>query len=128
MDDLLNLVKEQHRLFGINYDGEPRELSLEEKRFRFACFSEEALEYLLAETLEDEYDALLDLLVFVFGTMERQGLPIDGFLEVVQANMKKELGPNGKRGGFELDLRKPEGWQPPDLTKWTKPNDNTGRP
>jgi predicted HAD superfamily Cof-like phosphohydrolase len=125
MDDLLNLVKDQHRLFGIQYEGGPRNLELDEKRFRFACFIEEATEYLLADDLEDEYDALLDLLVFVIGTLERQGLPMDGFREVVLANMKKELGPNGKRGGFELDLRKPEGWESPDLSPWTQPNDHT---
>lgn len=124
MGGILDLVREQHRAFGIAYEGEPRHLSLEEKRFRFACFSEESLEYLLAETLEEEYDALLDLLVFVFGTLERQGLPVDGIVDVVRANMMKELGPNGKRGGFELDLRKPEGWQAPDLTRWTTSNDN----
>lgn len=125
MDDILRLVREQHRKFGIAYDGPPRLLSLEEKRFRFACFSEESLEYLLAESLDDEYDALLDLLVFVCGTLERQGLPIDGIVDVIHANMKKELGPNGKRGGFELDLRKPEGWQSPDLSRWTNSNDHT---
>lgn len=125
MDDVLRLVREQHRKFGIAYEGEPRLLSLEEKRFRFACFSEESLEYLLAESLEEEYDALLDLLVFVVGTLERQGLPMDGVVDVILANMQKELGPNGKRGGFELDLRKPEGWLAPDLTRWTKPNDNS---
>lgn len=123
--DPLELVKRQHRRFGIAYDSAPRHLSVDEKRFRFACFSEEALEYLLADTLEDEYDALLDLIVFALGTLERQGLPLDGLAAVIDANMKKELGPNGKRGGFELDLRKPEGWRPADLRQWTNSNDNS---
>ena len=120
MIDLLALVKEQHAQFGIDYNGDPRHLSLEEKRFRFTCFSEEALEYLLAETLDDEYDALLDLAVFVMGTLERQGLPLDGYKAVIESNRRKELGPIGKRGGFELDLKKPDGWEAPDLSQWTK--------
>lgn len=116
--DLLQLVKEQHRHFGIAYDGSPRDLSLEEKRFRFACISEETMEYLLADTPDSQYDALLDLLVFTLGTLERHGYPLDGIVEVVRANMKKELGPNAKRGEFELDLKKPEGWQPPNLRRY----------
>jgi len=77
---------------------------------------EEVTEYMVASSLEDQYDALLDLLVFTLGTMERQGFPLDGIVEVISANMLKEIGPNSdKRGGFELDLKKPDGWEPPDL-------------
>lgn len=111
----LYLVKCQHAHFGIEYNGPPRHLPVDEKRFRVVCMVEEAMEYLSATSLEDEYDALLDLLVFTLGTMERAGLPLDGIVAVIRANMEKTLGPNTKRGSFELDLKKPEGWTPPDL-------------
>lgn len=120
----LQLVKKQHAHFGISYDGPPRDLPVEEKRFRVVCMVEEAMEYLSANTLDDEYDALLDLLVFTLGTMERAGFPLDGIVAIIEANMKKELGPGAKRGGFELDLRKPPGWEPPDLGSYLEPHDD----
>ena len=46
----------------------------------------------------------------------------DAFLEVHNANMKKEVGANDKRGGFKADLIKPEGWQPPNLRKFFPPS------
>jgi predicted HAD superfamily Cof-like phosphohydrolase len=116
--DIFDLVKKQLQHFQIDYAGAPRSLTTEEKRFRTCCMMEEVMEYLTHDNLEKEYDALLDLLVFALGTMVRQGLPIDGIVDVVQANLEKELGPLGKRGDFELDLRKPEGWLPPDLSKY----------
>ena len=54
----------------------------------------------------------------MFGTAERAGLS-DVFDiacgRVMQANMKKEVSPLLKRGGFEYDLIKPEGWKSPVL-------------
>lgn len=109
-------VKEQHEHFNIRYKGRPRHLEEEEKKFYHEAFIEEAGEYLEAETLEDEYDAILDLLVFTIGAMLRHGFKPEGIEEVVRANLDKEVGPiSGKRNGFHLDLRKPEGWTPPDL-------------
>jgi hypothetical protein len=66
--------------------------------------------------LVDEYDALLDLIVFAVGTLDRQGLPLlKGFEKVMKANMAKEVGQNGdKRGGFKRDLVKPKGWIGPE--------------
>ena len=46
----------------------------------------------------------------------------DAFMEVHNANMKKEVGANDKRGGFKADLIKPEGWQPPNLKKFFPPS------
>ena len=79
---------------------------------------EEVTEYLSSPDLEKQYDALLDLLVFALGTMVRQGFPIDGIVDVVQANLKKRLGPLARRGDFELDLVKPDGWVPADLSRY----------
>jgi hypothetical protein len=77
---------------------------------------EELNEYIAADTLVDQYDALLDLIVFAVGTLERHGFPLQaGFEKVMEANMAKELGQNGeKRGGFKRDLVKPEGWTAPE--------------
>lgn len=122
---LSDLIKQQHRHFGIAYDGPSASLSDEEEKFRMAAMLEELTEFVLAKDVEEKYDALLDLIVFAAGTLERMGLEIDaGLREVVKANLEKELGPGTKRGGFQLDLIKPSGWQPPNLKPLLRRNNN----
>ena len=78
--------------FGLNYKGEPRRLDQAEKAFFIKCLKEEVKEYEDAKTIEDEYDAALDLIVFSFDILIRMGLPFRaGFLEVAKANITKEL-------------------------------------
>jgi predicted HAD superfamily Cof-like phosphohydrolase len=113
---VMDLVKAMHEKFGIENTTGPSHLTAEEKEFRSAAMLEELNEYIAADTLVDQYDALLDLIVFAVGTLERHGFPLlAGFEKVMEANMAKELGQNGeKRGGFKRDLVKPEGWTPPE--------------
>jgi len=112
-----DLIKQQHRHFGLDYEGPPRTLDPAEEAFRTAAMMEELSELILADDLVSKYDALLDLIVFAAGTLERMGLPIErGLAEVIEANRRKQLGPNShKRGSFKLDLVKPADWQPPRL-------------
>jgi predicted HAD superfamily Cof-like phosphohydrolase len=113
---LLTLLKTMHRKFGLENTSGPTQLTTEEKQFRIAALREEIQEYEDANDLVKQYDALLDLLVFAVGTLERQGFPLlEGFEAVMEANMAKELGQNGnKRGGFKRDLVKPVGWTGPE--------------
>lgn len=113
---LMSLVKAMHEKFGLENNSGPDHLTVEEKEFRCAAMLEELHEYRTAETLVDQYDALLDLIVFAVGTLERHGFPLlKGFEKVMEANMAKELGQNGeKRGGFKRDLVKPAGWTAPE--------------
>jgi predicted HAD superfamily Cof-like phosphohydrolase len=113
---VMDLVKAMHQKFGIENTTGANQLTVEEKEFRSAAMLEELNEYIAADTLVDQYDALLDLIVFAVGTLERHGFPLlAGFEKVMEANMAKELGQNGeKRGGFKRDLVKPEGWTPPE--------------
>jgi predicted HAD superfamily Cof-like phosphohydrolase len=113
---VMDLVKTMHKKFGLENTTGPEHLTVEEKEFRCAAMLEELHEYRTAETLVDQYDALLDLIVFAVGTLERHGFPLQaGFEKVMEANMAKELGQNGeKRGGFKRDLVKPEGWTAPE--------------
>lgn len=105
--------------FRLTYEGLARHLSPDEKQFRLVCLTEEITEYREAKTKADEFDALLDLLVFTIGTMLRQGFPIEtGFNRVMAANMLKQramVRTESKRD-FELDLIKPPGWVSPDLS------------
>jgi len=113
---IMGLVKAMHEKFGLSNTTGPCFLSQEERQFRIAALQEELNEYGEATELVDQYDALLDLIVFAVGTLERQGLPLlKGFEAVMAANMAKELGQNGsKRGGFKRDLVKPAGWVAPE--------------
>ena len=110
-------IKDMHYKFGITHKHVP--FSPEEKAFRITAMQEELDEYVVADNLEDELDAMIDLIVFALGTIERQGL-LDVFVpaynRVMEANLAKEVGTNAKRGNFQLDLVKPEGWTPPVLT------------
>jgi len=116
--DVSQLIKLNYDRLGIAYDGKPRLLTGEEKDFRVACLKEELQEFIDADNLEDQYDALLDLAVFTLGTIVQQGLPFNpGFLEVMRANYQKQVGQNfnKERGSWSADLVKPDGWKAPDL-------------
>ncbi len=116
MNVMLSLVKLMHYKFRIT--AENIKFSDEEKTFRICAMQEELDEYKEAKTQVDELDALVDLVVFALGTAERQGyLEIfeEAFKRVMNANLKKEIGINEKRGAFKLDLIKPQGWQPANL-------------
>lgn len=111
------LVKAMHTKFELANTTGPKHLSHEEREFRVKAMQEELDEYKDATTLVDEYDALLDLLVFTIGTLERQGFPLlDGFQAVMEANMKKELAGSSEasKRGFKRDLVKPAGWSGPE--------------
>lgn len=111
-------VKLQQAKFGLLYTGKPRHLSNEEKQFYITALKEEIQEYEEAKLLEDELDAILDILVFAVGAMLRHGFPEKAITEVVKANLKKEIGTNEKRNDFQLDLIKPLGWEPPNLARF----------
>lgn len=114
---LMMLVKAMHEKFGLQNDGKPDHLSEEEKKFRIVAMREELTEYENSTELVDEYDALIDLLVFTIGTFERHGFPLqNGFEIVMQKNMQKELAGSSEKSkrGFSRDLVKPEGWTAPE--------------
>ena len=80
---------------------------------------EELNEYIMVTTPKDKLDALVDLFVFTLGTVERQGwsrVLSEAFKRVMVSNMTKEIGQNQKRGNFQLNLIKPAGFKPADLT------------
>lgn len=114
----MKLVHDMHVKFGLDNETGPVLLSDEEKDFRMAAMLEELYEYRDAQTLVGQYDALLDLIVFAVGTLERHGFPLlEGFEAVMRANMTKSVGQNGaKRGGFKRDLVKPADFVGPEST------------
>jgi predicted HAD superfamily Cof-like phosphohydrolase len=121
MNNLESKINEAYTKYGLAYEGPPRHLSPEEKQYRIACCREEIEEYNEAETLTDQYDALIDLLVFTVGTMYRHGFPVqEGFDAVMACNLQKQPGNNPHktdkaRAEYKgVDLVKPAGWVGPE--------------
>lgn len=85
---------------------------------RIQMMLEELREFSEAKTLEDQADSLVDLVYFALGTAVMMGLPWEKlFDEVHRANMEKERvasSAESKRLN-KLDVKKPEGWQAPDI-------------
>lgn len=104
-------------IIGLPIPDSPTRLGAERKVWAEGALAEELGEFSDAETLEDEADALLDLMYFAGGRLVEMGLPVGAaFEEVHQANMRKERGELSKRPfskGF--DAIKPAGWTAPDL-------------
>ena len=121
--NLLQDVKEFHEKFGLAYDGPPRELSLELRVFRREFLKEELREYVTAETLYEQLDALVDLVYVALGTARLHGFDFDeAWRRVHQANMSKvraQKDSDSKRGSAAFDVVKPSGWVAPYLKDLT---------
>lgn len=76
---------------------------------------EEIQEFLDATTVEDQADAMIDLIYFALGTLVEIGVPPEEMFNIVQeANMAK-LWPDGKpRHREDGKIIKPEGWEAPE--------------
>lgn len=121
MSNLTQRINEAYVKYGLSYDGPPRHLSEAEKQYRISCLREEIEEYNEAETFTDQYDALIDLLVFTVGSLYRHGFPLqEGFDAVMNCNLQKVPGNNPHksdkaRADYKgIDLVKPEGWRGPE--------------
>ena len=125
MSRLFEQVVEMHEHFGMKnsfYKMDPK-LFVEFLRFRAKQMREEVDEF---EEAVDEVDyegmvdALVDNLVFTFGTLDVLNVGPGElrivFGEVMDANFKKKVGvKTGRPNPYGLpDLLKPEGWQAPD--------------
>jgi predicted HAD superfamily Cof-like phosphohydrolase len=82
---------------------------------RAKWMNEEVAEFLIADNIYEQADAMIDLMYFALGTMVEMGLEADELFSIVQqANMAK-LWPDGKPHYNPKDGKviKPEGWEDP---------------
>ena len=82
---------------------------------RAKWMQEEVAEFLVADDIYEQADAMIDLMYFALGTMVEMGLEADELFDIVQqANMAK-LWPDGKPHYNPKDGKviKPEGWEDP---------------
>jgi hypothetical protein len=122
MSDPFRLVADFNaEVLGIEAPQEAKRLSPHRKGRRLNHLCEEIVEYHDAVTLEDEVDALVDLIYVAMGDLYERG--VDGlqhFLEVHNCNMNRVRGENANRppepgeewDGF--DAVKPDGWKGPE--------------
>lgn len=127
-------VEEFHKKFRLEYDGKPRHLPADLRRFRLRFLNEELHEYIeaglnldsaikagddaeITHWLEQQLDALMDLCYVAIGTGYLQGFDMStAWIRIQRANMAKvraEHASQSKRGSH-YDVIKPDGWTPPD--------------
>ena len=112
-------IREFQKKFGqLSYDV-PGHLTWRKLKERIECMQEELEEFIAAaavQDLEEQADALVDLVYFAVGTATMLGLPWEKlWADVHRANMEKEVG-IGKRNHL-VDCIKPEGWVGPRTTE-----------
>ena len=101
-------VMDFHEKMSYKNGGHPQSLSPDDFNQRYSYMEEELEEFIDAETLADQADALLDLIYFAIGTLLRMGIdPRVGWDEVHRANMDKVPADAWKHS------IKPEDWEPP---------------
>lgn len=121
MPDVQGMMRDVERfnreIIGLPIPETPTRLSEGRKKHAYDHLHEELTEFWLADTLEEEVDACLDLAYVALGRVLEMGVPAGAaFEEVQRANMERVRGKNSKRGNAAgFDAVKPEGWRPPDL-------------
>ena len=81
---------------------------------REAMMREELQEFHDAVSEAQCLDAIVDLIYFAIGTAVQFGWPLNEAWNLVhEANMQKIVGETKR--GFKVDMKKPEGWKPPDI-------------
>jgi len=120
---LFDDIKEFHYKFKIHpAKNKPHWPPVTNKKFRDDFLEEEFEEYRSAKTLEDAFDALIDIVYVALGTAYLFGFDFnEGWRRVHEANMRKVRAKSSKESkrGSSYDVIKPEGWQPPNLSDLT---------
>lgn len=94
----------------------PTMIGLDRANWAYGALVEEATEFLEANCIEDQADALMDLIYFAVGRLIEMGVPPRAvFDDIDRANMGKVQGSLSKRpNSLGHDAIKPPGWQGPD--------------
>ena len=107
-------VKQFQIAFGHPVGETPCPLSGHEKKRRISWLNEEIAELEAAETVEDQADAIIDLMYFAFGYLVEMGVPPAGVWQAVhRANMAK-LWPDGAHVDAMGKVVKSPHWRGPE--------------
>ena len=134
--NMMGDIRKFHEKYGLAYEGKPRSLSDGLEAFRIGFLHEELEEYknathalsvavdekddaAITEQLENQLDALVDLVYVALGTAYLQGFDFEtAWVRVQEKNMQKVRAktPEASKRGWAGDVVKPEGWTPPRHT------------
>lgn len=124
--DIFAMVKEfQEKFYGPYTEG-PRQLPYDLGELKFIHMREELVEWQKGRAegdLEQQLDALIDLVYVALGTAYQQGNDFnEGFRRVHAANMMKvrALKAEESKRNSTWDVVKPEGWTPASLADLVK--------
>lgn len=115
MDQNWEKVLQFHRLFSIPYKEKPTFLPKDRVQIRAEWMQEEIQEFLESASLEDQADAMIDLIYLALGTLVEMGVRPEELFEIVhKANMSK-VWEDGKPHYRKSDGKvvKPPSWQDP---------------
>lgn len=109
-----NDVKEFQLKFGHPVAEKPTKMDPERALKRYHWMLEEINEFLEADEIVEQADAMIDVMYFALGTLVEMGIKPDSLFQIVQnANMAK-LWPDGKpHYNAEGKTIKPSGWEDP---------------
>ncbi|SFJ68652.1 HAD family hydrolase [Thermoflavimicrobium dichotomicum] len=108
-------VKQFHIHFGVPYKETPSLLTSDRVQKRAHWMMDEIREFQEAKTLEDQADAMIDVIYFALGTLVEMGVKPQELFDIVhEANMAK-LWEDGKPRHRETDgkIIKPPTWKDP---------------
>ncbi len=116
MNNEWDAVREFHIRFNHPCSDVPKELDLSRSRKRYKWMMEELDEFLNAEDMIEQADAMIDLMYFALGTLVEMGIKPDELFKIVHiANMNK-LWEDGKphyaKDGKTI---KPADWEDPRM-------------
>jgi len=119
--DFHDMVERFNRdIIGLTVPTQPTQLSPQRKEHALDHMQEELDEFSTSTAIDDEVDAILDLVYVALGRLVEMGVasrPV--FEEVHAANMRKHRGAIAKRpNSAGHDAVKPEDWTPPNLTPY----------
>ena len=114
MNQEWNAVKEFQSKFGHPIADKPMQMDADRAKKRYNWMLEEINEFIEAEEIVEQADAMIDVIYFALGTLVEMGIKPDNLFKIVQdANMAK-LWPDGKPH-YNKDGKtiKPSTWEDP---------------
>lgn len=114
MDGEWEKVRKFHLRFGHPVSEYPRQLDHERAIKRYHWMLEEITEFIEADEIVEQADAMIDVIYFALGALVEMGIRPDRLFDIVQtANMAK-LWPDGKpHYNAEGKTIKPDSWKDP---------------
>lgn len=109
-----NAVREFHIKFGHPVEDRPKQMNAERAKKRYNWMLEEINEFIEADDIVEQADAMIDVIYFALGTLVEMGIQPDNLFQIVQdANMSKLWSDGKPHYNAEGKTIKPSTWEDP---------------